>query len=135
MNFDGFYFYNPFAELRWTDVEDADDEGGESPDYERLIAFTRETLNKARPGTRVVTYHGFGGAHARLLSVGLQGADGIGLSRALGEVSFGYQGSEARGGPSCDRIASSNIQPQVGRRNTVTHPSASLAPMEANAST
>jgi hypothetical protein len=65
MNFDGFYFYNPFAELRFTERGDADDESCESTEYERLVTFTQEALARARPGTRVVTYHGFGGKMPR----------------------------------------------------------------------
>ena len=62
LNFDGFYFYNAFAELRWAAV-DVDPEG--EPEYDRLIRFTQETLDGARSGTRVVTYHGFGGQMPR----------------------------------------------------------------------
>jgi SAM-dependent methyltransferase len=65
MNFDGFYLFNPFAELRWPDLGAPEAEAGESPDYDRLIKFTQETLDRARSGTRVVTYHGFGGTMPR----------------------------------------------------------------------
>jgi SAM-dependent methyltransferase len=70
-DFDAFYFYNPFAEP----VPEGDGSGGrrEPPaiDAEPAaraerqaahVAAVLERLDAARVGTRVVTYHGFGGS-------------------------------------------------------------------------
>jgi predicted RNA methylase len=56
--FDGIYLYNPFAEQLW--VEEIDPETRRTA-YSANIASTQERLAAARSGTRVVTYHGFGG--------------------------------------------------------------------------
>lgn len=69
--FDAFYFYNPFAEhLPWENR--LDDTIARTPaDYVRYVRFVEERLRSARAGTRVATYHGFGGtmpAECRLVS-------------------------------------------------------------------
>jgi SAM-dependent methyltransferase len=61
--FDAFYFYNPFAEYLLDKPFLLDDEldfarGG----FDLNVAAVQERLTAARPGTRVVTFHGFGGA-------------------------------------------------------------------------
>lgn len=61
--FDGFYFFNPFAEhLR--DTTPALDTTIELDPafFLHYVRFVRERLAEARVGTRVVTYHGFGAA-------------------------------------------------------------------------
>lgn len=59
--FDGFYFFNPFAEQLYRRVLAIDDELElEEANYARYIAQTLARLAIARCGTRVVTYHGFG---------------------------------------------------------------------------
>lgn len=64
-NFDGVYLFNPFAEFERPDVRTRGLVLADPGEYERLVSFTQETLDRARPGTRVVTYHGFGGAMPR----------------------------------------------------------------------
>jgi protein-L-isoaspartate O-methyltransferase len=56
--FDGIYLYNPFAEQLW--VEAIEPETRRTA-YTANIAATQQHLAAARAGTRVVTYHGFGG--------------------------------------------------------------------------
>lgn len=60
--FDAFYFFNPFAEhLREPDAV-LDDSLELDPGYFAFyVDFVRAQLGAARPGTRVCTYHGFGG--------------------------------------------------------------------------
>jgi len=48
--FDAFYLYNPFADL---------DPAGSAAGA--CVRFVGEQLDAARPGTRVATYHGYGG--------------------------------------------------------------------------
>lgn len=59
--FDSFYFFNPFAE-QLTDKEVKLDRTIKTdPDsFIRCVYGVREKLGRARVGTRVVTYHGFG---------------------------------------------------------------------------
>src|SRR5207248_1405117 len=60
-NFDGFYFFNPFGENLWS--EEHFDETVELS-HDRFTADIERAemlLTRARVGTRVVTYHGFGG--------------------------------------------------------------------------
>jgi predicted RNA methylase len=59
---DAYYLYNPFAENRFgpEDHLDEDVELGEAC-YQRDIAAAEELLRRARRGTYVVTYNGFGG--------------------------------------------------------------------------
>jgi len=56
--FDAFYLFNPFAEGLFDDDGDA---MTRREDYVSAIEFVQHQLTIARPGTRVVTYHGFGG--------------------------------------------------------------------------
>lgn len=56
--FDAFYFYNPFAELLYTGDDDA---LARRERYVATIDFVQQQLAESAPGTRVVTYHGFGG--------------------------------------------------------------------------
>ena len=57
-SFAAFYLFNPFAEILLTSPE--------APlvrhaRYQESVAFVEDQLAAATPGTRVVTYHGFGG--------------------------------------------------------------------------
>lgn len=56
--FDSFYLFNPFAELLVCGTVDALDRRER---YVALIDFVQRQLSRSAPGTRVVTYHGFGG--------------------------------------------------------------------------
>lgn len=56
--FDAFYLFNPFAETLFACDGDALERRER---YVADIAFVQDQLASARPGTRVVTYHGFGG--------------------------------------------------------------------------
>jgi SAM-dependent methyltransferase len=58
--FDAVYLFNPFAERRLCASERGED-GGQDV-YEASVEAVRARLAGARPGTRVVTYFGFGGA-------------------------------------------------------------------------
>jgi hypothetical protein len=65
-SFDGFYFYNPFHEQICSTSLPIDDAASElvqvSPlFYRTYLVSTIAKLAGARPGTAVVTYHGFGG--------------------------------------------------------------------------
>jgi SAM-dependent methyltransferase len=56
--FDGFYLYNPYAEQLWSEELDP---LARRDAYIANVALTQQRLDAAAPGTRVVTYHGFGG--------------------------------------------------------------------------
>lgn len=56
--FDAFYLFNPFAELLRSGPDDA---LTRRQSYVECIDFVQRQLAHAAPGTRVVTYHGFGG--------------------------------------------------------------------------
>jgi len=56
--FDAFYLFNPFAE---TLISGPDDALARRRTYIADIEIVQRHLAVARPGTRVVTYHGFGG--------------------------------------------------------------------------
>lgn len=60
--FGGFYLYNPFAERLFID---ADDPGDRRKTYLDAVATVERKLQLAPVGTRVVTYHGFGGQFPR----------------------------------------------------------------------
>jgi predicted RNA methylase len=61
--FDGFYLYNPFAEHLRDNRPILDRTIELDPAfYLFYVGFVRDRLARARVGTRVVTYHGFGGA-------------------------------------------------------------------------
>jgi len=60
--FDAFYFYNPFAEQLLESAFALDDTIEFHPaNFMRYIACVQRRLAMARVGTRIVTYHGFGG--------------------------------------------------------------------------
>lgn len=60
--FDGFYLYNPFVEnVREFSPRIDDDLSLEPRLFDRYVAFVEAKLELARIGTRVVTFHGFGG--------------------------------------------------------------------------
>jgi hypothetical protein len=60
--FDGFYLYNPFAENLASVTHPIDTTVDRDPThFHAYVRFVRERLHRARRGTRVVTYHGFGG--------------------------------------------------------------------------
>jgi len=56
--FDRFYIYNPYAEQLWREELDP---GARQEAYVANIANTQRRLDAAAPGTRLVTFHGFGG--------------------------------------------------------------------------
>ena len=56
--FDAFYFYNPYAEQLWSEELDP---LARRDAYIANVSLTQQRLDAAAPGTRVVTYHGFGG--------------------------------------------------------------------------
>ena len=71
--FDAVYLFNPFEENVWEPDEWLDDTVAMSLAKARAdVVRAEEMLARARPGTRVVTYHGFGGdmplAYRHLLS-------------------------------------------------------------------
>ena len=55
--FDGFYLYNPFGEALLA----TDDPLRRRAEWTAEVELVERRLAAARPGTRVVTYHGFGG--------------------------------------------------------------------------
>lgn len=60
--YDAFYFYNPFYEVKEADMRiDSSLDGKGLPEFSAYVTATTERLSKLRSGTRVVTYHGFGG--------------------------------------------------------------------------
>jgi SAM-dependent methyltransferase len=82
-DFDAFYLYNPFCEYLGRMSSRADHAISVAPGVRReLIEFTTTQLANAATGTRVATYHGFGGemprAYRRVLREGY-GADVIEL--------------------------------------------------------
>lgn len=61
--YDGFYMYNPFEEAALAPAEWADRTMPLSAERARRdVALVEDFLARARPGTSVVTFHGFGGA-------------------------------------------------------------------------
>ena len=60
--FDAFYFFNPFAENRFEPDERIDhDVILNAQRHHDDVGFVKDQLSQSRVGTRVVTYHGFGG--------------------------------------------------------------------------
>jgi SAM-dependent methyltransferase len=57
-SFDSFYLFNPFAESLFSQSDDA---LAQRDRYVEHIYFVQQQLALVRVGTRVVTYHGFGG--------------------------------------------------------------------------
>jgi predicted RNA methylase len=66
--FDGFYLYNPFGE----DLLAPDDLLQRRARWTAEVGLVEHRLRAARPGTRVVTYHGFGGDLADYAQVSSQ---------------------------------------------------------------
>jgi SAM-dependent methyltransferase len=58
--FDGFYLYNPFAEVGWPNQLSGTNQAANA-EHRRLVTLTEQRLLLAPRGSRVVTYHGFGG--------------------------------------------------------------------------
>jgi SAM-dependent methyltransferase len=59
--FDAFYLFNPFYESQMDSIR-IDDTVSHGPgQFERYVETVRSKLRMARTGTRVATYHGFGG--------------------------------------------------------------------------
>jgi hypothetical protein len=62
-DYDAFYLFNPFDENNFVTGAQLDDTVElTTKRYVRDVTFAERCLGAARPGTRVVTYHGFGGA-------------------------------------------------------------------------
>ncbi len=62
LSFDGVYMFNPFEENLWGPTDWLDDTVELSePRFQEDVLRAESWLSAARPGTRVVTYHGFGG--------------------------------------------------------------------------
>jgi SAM-dependent methyltransferase len=60
--FDALYFFNPFEEFLWPPDDRLDHEPGAGNErFVEDVTLTLHMLDRARVGTRVVTYHGFGG--------------------------------------------------------------------------
>ncbi len=60
--FDGFYLFNPFGENHLPDEERIDDDVELNTERHSVdVAFVEEQLLRAPPGTRLATWHGFGG--------------------------------------------------------------------------
>jgi SAM-dependent methyltransferase len=60
--FDAFYFYNPFAEQHHTTFVMDRSIDLAPANFDRYVAEVQRRLRVARVGTRVVTFHGLGGA-------------------------------------------------------------------------
>jgi hypothetical protein len=63
--FDAFYFYNPFAEYLRTTTPLDDSLELDPESFRFYVRWVSSRLAVARVGTRVVTYHGFGGVPPR----------------------------------------------------------------------
>ena len=61
MNFDGFYLFNPFVERWCLDFRIIGPTAAAAAECRQLISLAEQKLGQARSGSRVVTYHGFGG--------------------------------------------------------------------------
>jgi SAM-dependent methyltransferase len=73
--FDGFYLYNPFAEVGWPSPLSGTSQAA-NMEYRRLVTLTEERLLLAPRGSRVVTYHGFGGVIPRCFRLIVQEPSG-----------------------------------------------------------
>lgn len=63
-SYDSFYFFNPFAEQLFAPDEVIDTTIAFEPaSFTRYVNEVRQRLVRAPIGTRVATYHGFGGSH------------------------------------------------------------------------
>lgn len=61
-SFRAFYLFNPFAEILLASTEEP---AVRQARYQESVAFVEAQLAATTPGTRVVTYHGFGGSLER----------------------------------------------------------------------
>jgi SAM-dependent methyltransferase len=61
--YDSYYLFNPFAEHLMGGIDDAQPVAPALYDF--YVREVRKRLREARTGTRVVTYHGFGGSMPR----------------------------------------------------------------------
>jgi predicted RNA methylase len=59
--FDGFYFFNPFYEHKVKEIRIDTTLSYSQDKFVRYVETVRSKLKSARLGTKVVTYHGFGG--------------------------------------------------------------------------
>lgn len=59
--FDAFYLFNPFYENKVKSIRIDDTVSHNLSKFNRYIEIVRAKLSAARPGTKVATYHGFGG--------------------------------------------------------------------------
>ena len=59
--FDAFYLFNPFYENRLKSIRIDDTVSHSQERFSRYIEIVRAKLRDARAGTKVATYHGFGG--------------------------------------------------------------------------
>jgi predicted RNA methylase len=59
--YDAFYLYNPFYENRRESIRIDSTVFHSEGEYDRLVEVVRAKLKAARVGTRIATYHGFGG--------------------------------------------------------------------------
>jgi SAM-dependent methyltransferase len=71
-SFDGFYLFNPFVERWCLDFRTIGPTAAAAAECRQLISFTEQRLALARSGTRVVTYHGFGGEMPRCFRLKLK---------------------------------------------------------------
>jgi hypothetical protein len=59
--FDGFYLFNPFYEHKVKSIRIDTTLSYSQEEFIRYVEIVRSKLKLARVGTKVVTYHGFGG--------------------------------------------------------------------------
>ncbi len=59
--FDSFYLFNPFYENQVKSIRIDDTVSHNEDKFQRYVETVRTKLRLARPGTKVATYHGFGG--------------------------------------------------------------------------
>jgi SAM-dependent methyltransferase len=76
--FEAFYFFNPFYENKLKDIRIDETVSMGLGKFERYVDTVRAKLDALRRGTRVVTYHGFGGDMPK--SFELQSREQIGSS-------------------------------------------------------
>lgn len=60
-NFDSFYLFNPFYENKMKSIRIDDTISHNQTKFDRYVETVKAKLRIARPGTKVATYHGFGG--------------------------------------------------------------------------
>lgn len=59
--FDAFYFFNPFHEHKLRSARVGTTSSSDEGKFDRYVEIVRAKLSGVRDGTRVATYHGFGG--------------------------------------------------------------------------